>query len=31
MDLQHQHHHWRNRYLLMRHGHSQANQQGVIV
>ncbi|TVP51790.1 MAG: histidine phosphatase family protein, partial [Halomonas sp.] len=23
--------HWRNRYLLMRHGHSQANQQGVIV
>ncbi|MEL7965974.1 histidine phosphatase family protein [Vreelandella neptunia] len=22
---------WRNRYLLMRHGHSQANQQGVIV
>lgn len=29
MDLQHQH--WRNRYLLMRHGHSQANQQGVIV
>ena len=24
-------HHCRNRYLLMRHGHSQANQQGVIV
>jgi probable phosphoglycerate mutase len=23
--------HWRNRYLLMRHGHSQANQQAVIV
>jgi broad specificity phosphatase PhoE len=23
--------HWHNRYLLMRHGHSQANQQGVIV
>lgn len=23
--------HWRNRYLLMRHGHSEANQQGVIV
>lgn len=23
--------HWRNRYLLMRHGHSQANQRGVIV
>ncbi|MBT2786566.1 MULTISPECIES: histidine phosphatase family protein [unclassified Halomonas] len=23
--------HWRNRYLLIRHGHSQANQQGVIV
>lgn len=23
--------HWCNRYLLMRHGHSQANQQGVIV
>lgn len=23
--------HWRNRYLLMRHGHSQANQQGVII
>ncbi|WP_386080957.1 histidine phosphatase family protein [Vreelandella sp. F11] len=23
--------HWRNCYLLMRHGHSQANQQGVIV
>ncbi|MDQ7731818.1 histidine phosphatase family protein [Halomonas sp. SpR1] len=22
---------WRNRYLLMRHGHSQANQQGIIV
>ena len=22
---------WRNRYLLMRHGHSQANQQGRIV
>ncbi|SDM95607.1 histidine phosphatase family protein [Vreelandella arcis] len=23
--------HWRNRYLLMRHGHSQANEQGMIV
>ncbi|MFG6667758.1 histidine phosphatase family protein [Halomonas sp. HNIBRBA4712] len=23
--------HWRNRYLLMRHGHSQANEQGLIV
>ncbi|MFB9868691.1 histidine phosphatase family protein [Vreelandella sulfidaeris] len=23
--------HWRNRYLLMRHGHSQANQQGLII
>ncbi|SNY97683.1 histidine phosphatase family protein [Halomonas sp. hl-4] len=23
--------HWRNCYLLMRHGHSQANQRGVIV
>lgn len=23
--------HWRNRYLFMRHGHSQANQQGMIV
>ncbi len=23
--------HWHNRYLLMRHGHSQANQQGVII
>ena len=23
--------HWRNRYLFMRHGHSQANQQRVIV
>ncbi len=23
--------HWRNRYLLMRHGHSQANQQALIV
>nr|WP_163501555.1 histidine phosphatase family protein [Halomonas socia] len=22
---------WRNRYLLMRHGHSQANQQGLII
>ncbi|MEQ5801793.1 histidine phosphatase family protein [Halomonas sp. H10-9-1] len=22
---------WHNRYLLMRHGHSQANQQGVII
>lgn len=23
--------HWRNRYLLMRHGHSEANRQGLIV
>lgn len=23
--------HWRNRYLLMRHGHSQANEQGLII
>lgn len=23
--------HWRNRYLLMRHGHSQANQQRLII
>ncbi|XKF15473.1 histidine phosphatase family protein [Halomonas sp. BLK-85] len=23
--------HWRNRYLLMRHGHSQANQAGIII
>nr|WP_295710470.1 histidine phosphatase family protein [uncultured Halomonas sp.] len=23
--------HWRNRYLLMRHGHSQANQQAMII
>lgn len=23
--------HWRNRYLLMRHGHSQANARGLIV
>ncbi|MGP9678785.1 histidine phosphatase family protein [Halomonas sp. AOP27-A1-41] len=23
--------HWRNRYLLMRHGHSQANQQALII
>ena len=23
--------HWRNRYLLMRHGHSQANAQGKII
>lgn len=23
--------HWRNRYLLMRHGHSQANQQKLII
>lgn len=23
--------HWRNRYLLMRHGHSEANQQGRII
>lgn len=23
--------HWRNRYLLMRHGHSLANQQGMII
>lgn len=22
---------WRNRYLLMRHGHSQANEQGLII
>ncbi|MCL7928655.1 histidine phosphatase family protein [Halomonas llamarensis] len=29
--LQSPYDHWRNRYLLMRHGHSQANQQGVIV
>lgn len=23
--------HWRNRYLLMRHGHSQANERGLII
>ncbi|RUR35533.1 histidine phosphatase family protein [Vreelandella populi] len=23
--------HWRNRYLLMRHGHSQANQQRLVI
>lgn len=22
---------WHNRYLLMRHGHSQANEQGLII
>ncbi|MFI0473377.1 histidine phosphatase family protein [Halomonas sp. HMF6819] len=29
--LQGSYYHWRNRYLLMRHGHSQANEQGLII
>ncbi|MCA1772029.1 MAG: histidine phosphatase family protein [Halomonas sp.] len=29
--LQASYDHWRNRYLLMRHGHSEANRRGVIV
>ena len=31
MDLLRTNYHWRNRYLLMRHGHSQANAQGTII
>ena len=31
MDIDDSRHHWRNRYLLMRHGHSQANAQGTII
>lgn len=31
MDLLRTNYHWRNRYLLMRHGHSQANAQGRII
>ncbi len=31
MDLLRTNYHWRNRYLLMRHGHSQANAQRKII
>ena len=31
MDLLRTNYHWRNRYLLMRHGHSQANAQQKII